>query len=123
MVGKPYIWGGDDPMKGFDCSGFVQECLDSIGLDPKGDQTAQALYNYYRHSKTHEAKKGNILFFGKDSVSITHTAICLNSILMIEAGGGRSTTKTIQDAINQNAFIRVRPITNRADLIAIVNPF
>ena len=30
-LGTPYVWGGDDP-SGFDCSGFVIECLKSAGL-------------------------------------------------------------------------------------------
>ena len=46
FIGKPYLWGGEGP-EGYDCSGFIQEVLSCIGLDPKGDQTAQGLYNYF----------------------------------------------------------------------------
>jgi len=27
-----YLWGGDDPLAGFDCSGFVIEILKSVGI-------------------------------------------------------------------------------------------
>ena len=41
----PYRWAGDDPMAGFDCSGYLQEVLASVGMDPRGDQTSQALHD------------------------------------------------------------------------------
>ena len=51
FIGKPYRWGGEGVL-GFDCSGFIQEVLSCVGFDPKGDQTAQGLYNYFvKYSK------------------------------------------------------------------------
>jgi len=42
-LGTPYVWGGDDP-SGFDCSGFVIECLKSAGiLNEREDYTAESL--------------------------------------------------------------------------------
>ena len=46
FIGKPYSWAGETPMGGFDCSGLVQTILRSVGLDPAGDQSAQALMDY-----------------------------------------------------------------------------
>ena len=44
FIGLPYIWGGDDTIKGFDCSGFVIELFKSVGILPrKGDWTAETL--------------------------------------------------------------------------------
>lgn len=46
-LGTPYIWGGDDP-SGFDCSGFVIECLKSVGLlSENEDFTADGLYRKF----------------------------------------------------------------------------
>lgn len=123
FLGKPYIWGGDDPMRGFDCSGLVQEILAGVGMDPPGDQTAQGLLEHFKKNATESAPQfGAILFFGSKTAPATHVTFCLNDKLMLEAGGGGSKTITVEDATQQNAFVRIRPIKNRADLKACLMP-
>lgn len=123
FLGLPYIWGGDDPIKGFDCSGLVQEILSSVGMDPPGDQTAQALYNYFEGKSTHNAfSAGAIAFYGKSVREITHVAFMIDSYRIIEAGGGGSHTLTKEDAALQNAFIRIRLRTNRKDFLCTLKP-
>ena len=48
FVGTPYVWGGNNVMEGLDCSGYTQVILRAAGLDPKGDQTSQGLYDHFR---------------------------------------------------------------------------
>lgn len=123
FVGRPYIWGGDDPMRGFDCSGLVQEILASTGLDPAGDQNAQALYNHFEKVGSVDTwGPGALAFFGKDARNITHIGFCVDQYRMIEAGGGGSKTLTEQDAVKQNAYVRMRLIKNRKDLVAVIKP-
>jgi len=122
FVGKPYIWGGDDPILGFDCSGLVQEILSSVGMDPPGDQTANALYMFFMaQPHTTQAKAGSLVFYGKVP-NVTHVGFMVDKWRMIEAGGGGSSTKTGADAAAQNAYIRIRPIQRRNDLIGIIHP-
>ena len=124
MIGKPYIWGGDDPILGFDCSGLVLELLKSVGMFPYHmDATAQGIYyNFEKTGKIGEAVPGALVFYGKDLNSITHVSMIIEPGHVLEAGGGGSKTKTVQDAINQNAFIRIRPLGHRNDIVAIVYP-
>lgn len=122
FLGVPYRWGGENPITGFDCSGFVQELLRSIGMDPPGDQTAQALFDAFKECEAEMISEGCLLFFGKSNRQITHVAFALNRYLMIEAGGGGHLTLTEKDAAAQNAFIRMRPITNRSDLVGFLLP-
>ena len=119
-VGTPYRWGGDDP-SGIDCSGLVQECLESVGKNPPGgDKTADGIYRaMLNYRKSSNLDKGSILFFGSED-KITHIAIAIDRTFMIEAGGGGSKTNTMQDAWAHNAWVRLRPITTRKDLVAAI---
>ena len=127
FIGRPYRWGGDDPMAGFDCSGFVQELLASVGEDPPGDQTAQSLYDHFRVEQRGQGGRldtGTLLFFGKSVTEISHVAMSIdNGVRMIEAGGGGSKTVNEAEAIKANAYIRVRAIKNRKDLVAAIRPY
>ena len=89
FIGVNYTWGGESPEQGYDCSGFVQECLRACGCDPQGDQAAQGLYNYFEELsyQTSKPKKDSILFFGDSMKGISHVAIAINSSQMIEASG------------------------------------
>lgn len=119
LIGTPYRWGGDDPMAGFDCSGLVQEVLMSVGMDPPGDQTAQALYDHFikAGAKFGTPQPGALYFYGKSPKEIIHVGFGIEGISMIEAGGGGAKTLTVEDAIRQNAFVRVRPYNSRRDLV------
>lgn len=125
FLGLPYIWGGDDPIQGFDCSGFVQEFLLSFGAhpDPKKDLTAQGLYNELVKTGMSSIKEfGAIAFYGKSYSEITHVAVLLDSKSIFEFGGGGSLTKSKEDAVTQNAYGRIRPLTRRNDLVTCIMP-
>ncbi len=126
FAGLPYRWGGDDPMDGFDCSGLVQELLASVGADFPGDQTAQALHDRgvaAGWKPCDAATAGSVVFFGASVGKITHVGFGIGQHLMLEAGGGGSATTSRDAATRQNAYIRVRPIANRKDCVAILDPF
>lgn len=120
FVGTPYQWGGTHPKVGLDCSEFAQEALSCLGLDFKGDQTAEELHdNLIMYStKAIVPSLGYLLFFGWSK--ITHVAIALNSKYMIEAGGGGS--KDLHPSTSSGAFVRIRPINSRSDLLTILKP-
>ena len=126
FVGIQYKWGGENSISGFDCSGFIQECLRSVGLDPPGDQTANALYKYFSVKENglaylHPAR-GALAFYGRPE-RIIHVALCINHQQMIEAGGGNSQTVNKSMADEQDAFIRIRPYRNRQDFVGLIKPF
>ena len=118
----PYRWGGDDPFAGYDCSGFLQEVLSSVGLDPRGDQTANSLYIHFKkNGESDRLQAGSLCFFGT-IYNITHCAFAIDGFRMVEAGGGGRKTTTREAAQRQNAFIRIRPIGSRKDLVAAIYP-
>lgn len=121
---RPYRWGGDDPISGLDCSGLTQEILASIGMDPPGDQTAQSLFDHFSHNGSYNSwGVGALAFYGKSAKEITHVGFCVDNYRMVEAGGGDSTTISLTEAIKRNAFVRIRLIKARKDLIAVIRPY
>lgn len=126
LIGTPYGWGKDGGGQ-YDCSGFVQELLKFDGIDPRGDQTSQNLFdklrlNYptYIVNPTKHLQRKSVLFFGQSIGNIRHVSMAYDNMRMIEAGGGNRTTRTIQDAINHSAMVRMRPIDARPDLVALI---
>lgn len=124
MWGQPYRWGGDDPVAGFDCSGMVVEILKSTGQLPRdGDWTAQSLFDLFKYQIVVVARSGCLVFWGQDLKSITHIEMMIDDFRTIGASGGGSRTLTEQDAIRQNAYIKIRPLEGRKNPVSIVDPF
>ena len=120
-LGKPYFWGGDDPLQGFDCSGFMIEILKGVNLLPRaGDWTADAMSELF--PEVAEPKKGCLLFWlNQAKTKYIHVEMALNNELQIGASGGGSATDSLEDAIRHDAYIKVRPIPKTVALIT--DPF
>lgn len=124
FVGNPYIWGGSGGDR-WDCSGLVQEILKSCGNCPPGDNTAQSLYDYFEKAtgaSYNIVQPGSLAFYGKDALNVVHVAFCVDSNRMIEAGGGGSLIRTVDDARTAGAFVRMRPIKRRKDFLVCIKP-
>ena len=124
FVGRPYVWGGSNAVWGYDCSGFSQEVLRSVGMDQPHDQTAQELYDYFiMNGERNTGGPGAILFFGNGTESIEHVAIQLNDFQMIEAGGGGPAVTSPEIASTREAaMVRIRPMRVRRDFVDVVMP-
>ena len=126
FVGQPYKWGGDDPIEGYDCSGLVIELLTATGVFPYGyDATSrQIMIDLIAKGaqKVNTPHFGSICFYGKNPDAITHVSFAMDKDTVIEAGGGGSANTTKEVAAKTNAFVRLRPITFRKDLLVVCNP-
>lgn len=123
LLFKPYRWGGETPMTGYDCSGFIIEVLKSVGLLPKkGDWTADGLSQKF--PVIPEIKIGALVFFdyNKSKVYDHVEMVCAvfenGDVLTIGASGGNRLTTNDQTAIKQEAYIKMRKLTEVPDLIA-----
>jgi cell wall-associated NlpC family hydrolase len=126
FIGVPYYYGGEHPSRGFDCSGFIQEVLQYVGIDPVGDQSAQALYNHFlTNSVGSFPGTGALVFYGEDVDKITHVALMTSNFTVIEAAGGSPEMigpKALELAVEKKAFVKERPLTRRKDIVAIILP-
>ena len=128
LLFQPYLWGGDDPLAGFDCSGFVIEVLKSVGILPReGDWTAEGLSNLFLARKVSKLNPGTLVFWPKsaDPNAAGHVemvyAVVGNVVHTIGASGGGSKTDSLQDAIKHDAYVKIRPV--REGWFFAVDPF
>ena len=121
LVGTPYLWGGDDPMSGFDCSGLCIELLKSVGSLPRaGDWTADGLMTQFGWPEVPWGslrQPGQLVFWGgggkASHVEMVYKVYGVVDPLIITVGasGGGSATNSQQVAVRQNAYIKLRPVT------------
>ncbi|GAB3860843.1 hypothetical protein GCM10028801_24110 [Nocardioides maradonensis] len=79
-LGVPYVWGGTDPLKGMDCSAFVQRVYGDLGYSLPRVSSEQATQGTAVASLA-QAQPGDILAFGSP---VHHVGIYLGDGKMIE---------------------------------------
>ena len=126
--GVPYLWGGNNPMTGMDCSGYIAFILRSRGLvGLREDISAQGLYDRFRKKGTvsldwRNLEPGTLLFYGKTATSVEHVAISLDRYTVLEAGGGDRTCTTLERAKELGACVRERAVGQRLDILLMIQP-
>jgi cell wall-associated NlpC family hydrolase len=73
-LGVPYLWGGTDPAKGLDCSGFVQRAFADIGVELPRVSVDQGKQGEPVASLA-EARPGDLLFWRGDGKRPNHIGI------------------------------------------------
>ncbi|MEN3241640.1 NlpC/P60 family protein, partial [Fructilactobacillus sanfranciscensis] len=82
FLGWGYVWGGNNPSTGFDCSGLTQYIMSQIGISIA--RTASDQYANSRHISAGQAQKGDLVYFCEGG-SVIHTGLYIGNGLMIDA--------------------------------------
>lgn len=101
--GTPYKWGGNDPMKGIDCSAFVKFLMGQIGVNLPRTAAQQALVGT-PINRLEDLQKGDRLYFWSSKRNmIGHTGIYLGQGYFVHSSsnnGGVSTDYLSKNWLN-----------------------
>lgn len=84
QCGKGYCWGGNTPMKGFDCSGLTQYSFGQ-GASVAIPRTAAAQYQVAYKVPKEDASRGDLIFFKTRGQRVSHVGIYLGADKFVHA--------------------------------------
>lgn len=100
LIGTPYLYGSTNPVKGFDCSGFITYVFNHFNI--KVPRSSIGFTNYQTQVELGSAKVGDlILFTGTDSIirEVGHMGIIASvkndEVEFIHSTSGRANGVTI----------------------------
>ncbi|PSR22609.1 MAG: hydrolase Nlp/P60 [Sulfobacillus acidophilus] len=82
-LGYPYVYGGNTPSTGFDCSGFVQWVYAQVGISLP--RTTFTQWNVGTHVSYDQLQPGDLVFFTTEGVFANHVGIYLGNGEFISA--------------------------------------
>jgi cell wall-associated NlpC family hydrolase len=108
-LGVPYLWGGTDPAKGLDCSGFTKLVYGNLGIDLPRTSSQQATAGTAVASLG-DARPGDLVFFDYTASrpGIDHVGIYVGDGKMIAAPQAGEVVK-VQDVGDPALIRRVLP--------------
>ena len=106
MVGTRYLYGGTDPLKGFDCSGLVYYAYEQAGY--RVPRTSQELFRAARKISVNDADPGDLMFF-QDQTKLSHVGIYLGDGLFVHApaSGQNVAVGSLESAYYQEHLVAV----------------
>ena len=98
FVGNPYVWGGTDPVKGADCSGFCYAIHQKFGIQlmrvaddqMKGPSSAYIKLGYKKGTviRDEDLLPGDLVFYGSSSYA-SHVAMYIGNHKIVHAANSR----------------------------------
>lgn len=121
QLGKPYVWGGQSPGEGFDCSGLVFYAWNHV-LSRKLPRTANAMYEdkHLKSVRQEKLRRGDLVFFDiSERPGADHVGVYLGNGQFIEAPrtGLNIRISQLSEDFWQNHYLGARRIlTDDAEL-------
>jgi cell wall-associated NlpC family hydrolase len=82
QIGVPYVWGGDTPGRGFDCSGLTMWAWGQAGVSLPHSAAAQ--YDDTEHVPLADMEPGDLIFYDEGG-GIGHVTMYIGGGQMVQA--------------------------------------
>ncbi len=113
-IGIKYVYGGDSPKEGFDCSGFTKYVYSNFGISLERTSVDQASQG--KHVDKSDLKVGDLVFFDTNGGHnrINHVGIYIGSGKFIHASSPRYdvTITSLSDDYYARSYMTARRILN-----------
>jgi cell wall-associated NlpC family hydrolase len=104
-IGTPYVWGGNDPNRGIDCSGLVQKMFGDIGQNLPRTAAEQANVGI-PITRLEDLRAGDRLYFWEAKRGkIGHTGIYLGNGYFVHSSRGHNGVAT--DFLGQKKWLSI----------------
>ncbi|HTR78313.1 MAG TPA: C40 family peptidase [Gemmatimonadaceae bacterium] len=108
QIGRKYVWGGESPDHGFDCSGLVQYVLSALHIDVPRTARQLAKAGTPVPKDTSVLRPGDLLLFGRGkSGTASHVGIYVGDGLFVQASSaaGRVVESPLQRPVSALAKV------------------
>lgn len=109
-LGLPYVWGGEDPNRGFDCSGLIKFTFQEFNVNLP--HRADLQYNYGSPVNREQLQPGDVVFFATGGYPIGHVGIYIGEGNFIHAPrrGKPIKVDTLKSGYYSSRFVGARRI-------------
>ena len=106
VLGTPYVYGGEDPDTGFDCSGLMVYSYAHAGV--RLPRTALLQFKHLRPIRARYMRPGDLLFFRKNRSRVSHVGLYIGDMRFIHAPSrGRTVTiARLDNPVWKKRFVR-----------------
>lgn len=84
VIGTPYVFGGETPGEGFDCSGFTRYCFEKAGIALS--RAADEQFEEGRKIPVDKLRVGDLVFFETYEEGVSHVGIYIGDGQFIHSG-------------------------------------
>lgn len=123
LVGTPYVWGGNTPSSGFDCSGLIKFVYDDAAGIHLPRTTAQMMQMKGQHVPRSQLRSGDIVFFSTAGHGrVSHAGIYVGEGRFVHApsSGGTVRLDSVDSKYWNKAYLQAKRVLSSETLV--VNP-
>ena len=120
LVGTPYVWGGNTPSSGFDCSGLINFVYSDVAAIRLPRTTQQMMQMKGQRVSRSQLRSGDIVFFSTAGHGrVSHAGIYVGEGRFVHApsSGGTVRLDSVDSTYWNKAYLQAKRVLNSETLV------